>query len=552
MGLPIPMRPQLARMKTTLSAVIALLLPMVAGAQTVLVKPYVQPGNGSSLQGTDVKVIAWVTEQKAGDFVVEFAAAGGPMRVAKVERVALDFLPPKAPLPKATPLANKPGTPAPATPASPFSKPTGKPPLMPLGNVPVTLEDLRRDIIHEASPVLAEHEQHFFKYAATLTELPFDSEVTYRVRLGAAVVQQAKFRTRASAGKPVKFVMIGDLANGSKEQNAVAFQISRTNPDFMVVLGDIVYSAGRVSQYLHHFFSTYDDPAETSAKAGAPLMQTIPFYPVIGNHDADMAKLPETPDAFGAFYFFHGPLNGPGLGPWNTPLGKDPKVAAKFRVDAGTSFPALCIYSFDYGPAHFVMLDTNSYNTASFMQLAPWVEKDLRESKQRWKFVCMHAPAFHTSPQHYTEQKMRLLEPIFEANGVDIVFAGHVHNYQRSKPLLFKPNPPARDPKGRVNGDFTFDEEFDGVTKTVPKGIIHVVTGGGGASLYNAKDFEKTVAQLMKDNPGNYVPLTAKYVADKHSFSVIELSPNELVLRQISIEGAEVDRIKITKGAVVK
>ena len=103
-----------------------------------------------------------------------------------------------------------------------------------------------------------------------------------------------------------------------------------------------------------------------------------------------------------------------------------------------------------------------------------------------------------------------------------------------------------------MNGDFTFDDAFDGVTKTVPHGIIHVVTGGGGASLYNAKDFEKTVAQLLKDNPGNYVPLTAKYVADKHSFTSIELSPDELVLKQISIEGNEVDRIRITKPAAVK
>lgn len=515
--------------KISLSAIAALLLPASLLAQTVLVKPYVQPGNGSALTGTDVKVIAWVTDQKPGEFTVEYAVAGGPMLTATPERVALDFQPPK---PK----------PAPAKPAvSATSMPA------PLREVPVTIEDVNKEIIKEASPVLEEKEQHFFKYAATLPALPFDSEVTYRVRLGATVVQQAKVRTRASAGKSVKFVMIGDLANGKAEQNAVAFQMWQAKPDFLVVLGDIVYSAGRVSQYMHHFWTTYNDPPAIGAKTGAPLMQTIPFYPVIGNHDADMAKLPETPDALGAFYFFHGPENGPGLGPWSTPLGKDAKVAATFRAAAGASYPALNHYSFDYGPAHFLVLDTNGYNSASFMQLAPWVEKDLQASKQRWKFVCMHAPAFHTSPQHYTEQKMRLLEPVFEANGVDVVFAGHVHNYQRSKPLLFKPNPSARDARGRVNGEFTFDNEFDGVTKTVPKGIIHVVTGGGGATLYNAKDFEKTVAQLSKDNPGNYVPLTAKYVADKHSFSLIELSPQELVLKQISIDGVELDRVKITK-----
>src|SRR6185369_15781385 len=99
--------------------------------------------------------------------------------------------------------------------------------------------------------------------------------------------------------------------------------------------GDIVYSAGRVSQYMHHFWTTYNDVGTASAKTGAPFMRSVPIYPVIGNHDATAARLPDTPDALGAFYFFHGPLNGPGLGPWNTPLGKDPKVAAAFRDAAG-------------------------------------------------------------------------------------------------------------------------------------------------------------------------------------------------------------------------
>ncbi len=546
-------------MKLTLPGCLALLLPSLVGAQTVLVKPYVQPGNGSTLTGTDVKVIAWLTDQKPGEFTVEYAVAGGPVKTAKVERVALDFQPVKPSVKAATPPPT-PSTPGPAgfvpkpvpaaTPAAAAPAPAKV--ATPAENIPVTLEEVKKDIIKEASPALVEKEQHYFKYAATLTGLPFDGEVRYRVRLGAVVVQEAKFRTRASAGKPVKFVMVGDLANGGKEQNAIAFQIWRANPDFLVALGDIVYSSGRVSQYMHHFWTTYNNPPAISAKTGAPLMKSIPFYPVIGNHDADAVKLPETPDAFGAFYFFHGPENGPGLGPWNTPLGKDAKVAATFRATVGPSYPALNVYSFDYGPAHFLMLDTNSYNTPSFMQLASWVEKDLQASKQAWKFICMHAPAFHTSPQHYTEQKMRLLEPVFRAGGVDMVFAGHVHNYQRSKPMVFTPNPPKRDPKGRVNGDFVFDEDFDGVTETVPKGIIHIVSGGGGASLYNAKDFDKTVAQLVKENPGNYVPLTTKYVANKHSFSFIELTAGELVLKQIGIDGKELDRVRITKGAAAK
>jgi predicted phosphodiesterase len=521
-----------------------------ASAQTVLVKPYVQPGDGRTLEGADVKVIAWVTDQKPGNFIVEYAVKGAAMHQAVATRTQLDFAPAKIPgapaaKPTPTPSPFAKATPAPATPvpATPAPKPPG------FAEVPATLEDVKTEIIKEASPTLPERDQHYYTYSAKLSDLPFNTEVAWRVRLGPQVIRQSTFKTRATADKTIRFVAVGDMANGKDAQNAIAWQVSQFQPDFVVPLGDIVYSAGRVSQYMHHFWTTYNDVASPGPKTGAPLMATIPFYAVIGNHDADVAKLPDYPDAYGAFYFFHGPLNGPGLGPWNTPLGKDPKLAAYLREKAGASYPALNFYSFDYGPAHFTILDTNGYDTLSMPQWTKWIENDLKSTHQRWKFVCFHAPPFHTSPQHYTEQKIRLLAPIFEANGVDVVFSGHVHNYQRSKPLHFLPNPPVRDPKGRVNGDFQLDEAFDGDTNTRPDGVVYIVSGGGGATLYNAKDFSKTVESLKKDNPTNWVEFTAKYVADKNSFAIVELSPTELTLRAITLDGTEVDRCRITKPA---
>lgn len=494
-------------------------------AQTVLVKPYVQPGNGVSLEGTDVKVIAWLTDQIPGEFTVEFGPKGAMAGKVKAERVPLDFA-------VAKPVA-PPATPAPSG--------TSK-----LSGAATTIEEFKAKVVKESSPVLPEKVQRYFKYAAQLDGLPFNAEIFYRVKLGEKVIRESSFKTRATSDQPVRFVLVGDMASGKPEQNGIAFQIGKVKPDFLVALGDIVYSSGRVSQYLHHFWTTYNDVAAPSAKNGAPLMQSIPFYPVIGNHDATAAKLPETPDALGAFYFFHGPLNGPGVGAWNTPLGKDAKVAAAFRTGAGASYPALNVYSFDNGPAHIVALDSNNYTPDVFEQVRPWLENDLRASKARWKIVCFHAPAFHTSKEHFVEQKMRLFEPIFEETGVDLVFAGHVHNYQRSKPLRFRPNPPVRDPRGRVNGEYQLDEQFDGVKNTRPNGVIHIVSGGGGAKLYSV-DFAKTVEQLKKENPGNWVPFTTKYVADRHSFSVIDLKPNELTLRQIDIAGEEIDRMVITK-----
>jgi len=117
---------------------------------------------------------------------------------------------------------------------------------------------------------------------------------------------------------------VGDLASARPEQNAIAFQIAKQKPEFLLALGDIVYPGGRTLEYMHHYWTTYNDVATPGETAGAPLMASVPFYPIIGNHDADSSKLPDYPDAFAAFYFFSVPKNGPSPAVCATPLGSDP------------------------------------------------------------------------------------------------------------------------------------------------------------------------------------------------------------------------------------
>ncbi len=57
----------------------------------------------------------------------------------------------------------------------------------------------------------------------------------------------------------------------------------------------------------------------------------------------------------------------------------------------------------------------------------------------RWRFVSFHQPGFSSSKTHFNEQYMRILAPVFEAGKVDLVFNGHVHNYQRTYPMTFVP-----------------------------------------------------------------------------------------------------------------
>src|SRR5262249_30530413 len=148
------------------------------------------------------------------------------------------------------------------------------------------------------------------------------------------------------------------------------------------------------------------------------------------------------------------------------------------------------------------------------------------------------------------EQYMRIVAPIFEEGQVDIVFNGHVHNYQRSYPLRFVPAkennaapfPPtqARDRtrKRHVDGKLTLDKKFDGVTDTSPDGVIYLVTGAGGQHLYNPE---------QQDDPASWQEFTFKHVSKVHSLTVADMDGRSLTIRQLTPDGEEVDRFVIKK-----
>jgi len=505
--------------------------PPFVSAQTVLVMPYLQPGDGRTLVGMDTKVIRWLTDQEPGDFSVEYQIGGGCLRSAMATRIALDF--PAMKIIKTSP---------PKVKVDEDDDPKEKKDLKE-SQEPKDPNEAKKP--KEIIPPVPEVDQHYYRYTAVLTDLPFNSEVHYRVKLEDRVIRSATFKTRPTAEKSVRCVLVGDLAQGRKAQNPIAYQISKEKPEFLVALGDIVYPTGRVNQYMAYFWNTYNNVVDADPKNGAPLMATTTIYPVIGNHDV-AAKLLKVPDALGAYYFFSGPRGGPGEGPWITPLEGEASAQVNFRAATKDSYPYIDAYSFNYGPAHFVVLNVNPAMKIETPEFTHWLRNDLLATKAKWKLVCFHMPGFQSAKQHYPEQQIRPLSPLFEECGVDITFAGHVHNYQRSLPLKFAPEPMREKKKGKVDGTFTLDSDFDGITKTVPSGIIHIVSGGGGASLYGP-GLEKTAPYLKEKYGANYADFTAKMIVDQHSFVTLNIAPDRLHLRAVSASGEELDAVSITK-----
>src|SRR5262249_8438192 len=95
-----------------------------------------------------------------------------------------------------------------------------------------------------------------------------------------------------------------------------------------------------------------------------------------------------------------------------------------------------------------------------------------------WKIVVFHQPAFSSGNATITNDQMRRIAAFLEDHGVNMVFNGHEHNYQRTFPIRALPNV-SEDPVPGVP-QVVIDTTFDGVGNTVPDGVLYFVEGAGG------------------------------------------------------------------------
>jgi hypothetical protein len=281
-------------------------------------------------------------------------------------------------------------------------------------------------------------------------------------------------------------------------------------------------------------------------------MRSIPFIAAPGNHDADTRDLDRYPDALAYYLFWDQPLNGPAgkEGSAAVPiLNGTESIKKSFMETAGDAYPKMTNFSYNYGKTHWTILDANPYVDWTDSGLLKWVMNDLAGAKDAsWRFVVFHQPGFNSSREHYEQQQMRLLAPVFEKGMVDLVFNGHVHNYQRTYPMHFVPDGKGlpliggRDQKtirGRlVTGKWILDKKFNGTTATKPNGVIYIVTGAGGQELYNPE---------QTNDPDSWQKFTYHFFSTIHSLTVADVTEKKLTIHQIAEDGKELDKFVITK-----
>jgi len=144
---------------------------------------------------------------------------------------------------------------------------------------------------------------------------------------------------------------------------------------------------------------------------------------------------------------------------------------------------------------------------------------------------------------HYVEQWMAGIWPLLEQHRVDIAFTGHIHTYVRTQPIRFTPDPGAlaaldpRSRQGELKGRLEWDAGFDGRRQTRAQGVIHIITGAGGAHLHLKGKADRF---RMK-------PYVARSVLEENSFSLLDLEGRTLTFRQLGAQGEELDRFTLTK-----
>ena len=255
-------------------------------------------------------------------------------------------------------------------------------------------------------------------------------------------------QTAAPAGLPnrkdsLKFVAIGDNGTGGKPQYEVAAQMNAWRAkfpfDMVIMLGDNMYG----SQRPRDFVDKFENPYKLLLDAG------VKFYAALGNHDNQTNR----------FYK-----------PWNM---------------NGERY-----YAYAKKNAKFFVLDSD-YMDPKQLQ---WIEGELKSARDDWKIVYFHHPLYSSGGRHGSEVDLRVtLEPLFVKYGVNVIYSGHDHIYERIKPQ---------------------------------KGIYYFVSGAGGQ--LRSGDLKKSA-------------LTAAGYDQDQTFMLNEVAGDELFFQVITRQGKTID-----------
>jgi len=263
-----------------------------------------------------------------------------------------------------------------------------------------------------------------------------------------SVILQTGYSTSDTPLPLPPIVVYGDTRTDHVSHRRVVDAIMKVRPTAVFHTGDLVEDGLNPSHWA------------VFNRIISPLIKTARFYPALGNHENDSR-----------LYFDNFDL--PNNERW---------------------------YSVEVDGIHFIVLDSNS-DIGKGSEQYQWLEHDLQSIGRKTSFVIaiFHHPPFSSGPHAEDEKSLRKsIVPLFEKYGVDMVFNGHVHAYERSL----------------INN------------------IHYIVTGGGGAPLHDQ----------VRANPHSQVFIKA------HHFCRVTVRDNLLTLCVFDIDLNPIDTVTLNRS----
>ena len=284
----------------------------------------------------------------------------------------------------------------------------------------------------------------------------------YKVTIGAGGAYTGSFTTAPVVNADnLKFLVFGDTRAAAVGQVPYAYDdvcgamntFLAANPDYQnltVHVADWIYNDTEID-WQNMFFNR-------SLSNALELHANMPINGCIGNHEMNVNG--------GAVYEKYYP----------------------YPYETGGRY-----WSFDYGPAHFAIVDQYvSYLPGSDQYI--WLENDLANSTALWKFIVLHEPGYTAGGGNAGVRNN--IHPLCVTYDVDFVLAGHDHYYSRS----------------------------------VVDGVQHITTGGGGAPLKGVNWQSHTVA-----------------AESVYEFCEIDIQGDTLYFSALRLDQSVIDSFSITK-----
>ncbi|NOY49359.1 MAG: hypothetical protein GXO88_02145, partial [Chlorobi bacterium] len=297
---------------------------------------------------------------------------------------------------------------------------------------------------------------NFHQHKYTFIGLEAETVYYYRVIASPDTVSGKFVSAPAATKTQLTFFAYGDTRTHPSHHDDVAAQIlAEIENDaealtFIVSSGDFVSDGNKESDWDSQFF---DEQYSNIRK----MMQKLPYLGSMGNHEGNgllFAKYFPYPFYSGSDYY----------------------------------------WSFDYGPAHFAVVDQFTDYTPGSDQYS-WLENDLAGTQKQWKFILLHKPGWSAGGGHSNNSDVQdYIQPLCVQYGVQMVIGGHNHYYSCA----------------------------------VVDDVVHVTAGGGGAPLYNPDASSPNIIKVSKTY--NFCKITL----DENDLQLLAISDNGDVIHQFS------------------